>query len=179
MIQSEIEDLEGTLQQSGKSDTSLLRDLLDKIPDGLLGGSDKSKLDDIQQDAQAAQMENVAVSPREPEEFTNYINTVFKQIMPAIEFHDELLKNISEAISKVPVLPKIVEQLEEQMSIFVFQIIAPFIIPVIDQIKNELATGATEIIKSSENEQHVVFEDDDSTDPTHSMLAKDHFTNVR
>ena len=179
MIQSEIEDLEGTLQQSSNSDTSLLRDLLDKIPDGLLGGSDKSKLDDIQQDAQAAQMENVSVSPREPEEFTNHINTVFKQIMPAIEFHDELLKNISEAISKVPVLPKIVEQLEEQMSIFVFQIIAPFIIPVIDQIKNELATGATEIIKSSENEQHIVFEDDDATDPTHSMLAKDHFTNVR
>jgi hypothetical protein len=178
MIQSEIEDLEGTLQQSSNTDTSLLRDLLDKIPDGLLGGSDKSKLDDIQQDAQAAQMENVSVSPREPEEFTNHINMVFKQIMPAIEFHDDLLKNISEAISKVPVLPKIVEQLEEQMSIFVFQVIAPFIVPVIDQIKNELATGATEIIQSSENEQHIVFEDDNATDPTHSMLAKDHFTNV-
>lgn len=179
MIQSEIEDLEGTLQQSSKSDTSLLRDLLDKIPDGLLGGSDKSKIDDIQQNAQAAQMENVSVSPREPEEFTRYIQTIFKQIMPAIEFHDELLKNISEAISKVPVLPKIIEQLEEQMSVFVFQIIAPFIIPVIEQIKNELATGATEIIQSSQNEQHIVFDDDDSTDPTHSMLAKDHFTNVR
>ncbi|KAH6650075.1 heterokaryon incompatibility protein Het-C-domain-containing protein [Chaetomium tenue] len=178
MIQSEIEDLEGTLQQSSKSDTSLLRELLDKIPDGLLGGSDKSKIDDIQQNAQAAQMENVSVSPREPEEFTRYIQTIFKQIMPAIEFHDELLKNISEAISKVPVLPKIVEQLEEQMSVFVFQIIAPFIIPVIDQIKNELATGATEIIQSSQNEQHIVFEDDDATDPTHSMLAKDHFTNI-
>ncbi|EAQ92634.1 hypothetical protein CHGG_00869 [Chaetomium globosum CBS 148.51] len=178
MIQSEIEDLEGTLQQSSKSDTSLLRDLLDKIPDGLLGGSDKSKIDDIQQNAQAAQMENVSVSPREPEEFTRYIQTIFKQIMPAIEFHDELLKNISEAISKVPVLPKIIEQLEEQMSVFVFQIIAPFIIPVIEQIKNELATGATEIIQSSQNEQHIVFDDDDSTDPTHSMLAKDHFTNI-
>ncbi|KAK3301056.1 heterokaryon incompatibility Het-C, partial [Chaetomium fimeti] len=178
MIQSEIEDLEGTLQQSTKTDTSLLRDLLDKIPDGLLGGSDKSKLDDIQQDAQAAQMENVEVSPREPEEFTNHIRRIFKQIMPAIEFHDELLKNISEAISKVPVLPKIVEQLEEQMSIFVFQIIAPFIVPVIDQIKNELATGATEIIQSSQNEQHNIFDDDDATDPTHSMLSKDHFTNI-
>jgi hypothetical protein len=179
MTQSEIEDLEGTLQQSRNNDTSLLRDLLDKIPDGLLGGNEKSKLDDIQSNAQAAQMENVSVSPREPEEFTNYIRTIFQQIMPALQFHDELLQNVSEAISKIPVLPKIVEQLEEQMSIFVFQIIAPFIIPVIDQVKNELATGATEIIQSSKNEQLVVFNDDDATDPTHSMLAKDHFTNVR
>ncbi|KAK4044472.1 heterokaryon incompatibility protein Het-C-domain-containing protein [Parachaetomium inaequale] len=178
MTQSEIEDLEGTLQQSRNNDTSLLRELLDKIPDGLLGGNEKSKLDDIQSNAQAAQMENVSVSPREPEEFTNYIRTIFQQIMPALEFHDELLKNVSEAISKIPVLPKIVEQLEEQMSIFVFQIIAPFVIPVIDQVKNELATGATEIIQSSKNEQLNIFSDDNATDPTHSMLAKDHFTNI-
>lgn len=179
MTQSEIEDLEGTLKQSQNSDTSILRDLLDKIPDGLIGGGDKkSKIDDLQSNAQAAQMENVSVSPREPEEFTMYINNVFRQIMPAIEFHDSLLQDISKAIEKIPVLPKIIEQLEEQLSMFVFQVIAPFIIPVIDQIKNELATGATEIIESSKNEQHIVFENDDSTDPTHSMLSKDHFSNV-
>jgi hypothetical protein len=179
MTQSEIEDLEGTLRQSSKSDTSLLRDLLDKIPDGLLGGDKKSKIDDIQNNAQAAQMENVSVSPRDPEEFTVYVKQVYAQIMPAIKFHDEILQDITQAISKIPVLPKIVEQLEEEMSLFVFQIIGPFVIPLIDQIKNELATGASEIIQSSQNEQHVVFNDDNSTDPTHSMLAKDHFTNVR
>ncbi|KAK4101609.1 Het-C-domain-containing protein [Parathielavia hyrcaniae] len=177
MMQSEIEQLEGTLQESQRNDTSLLRDLLDKIPDGILGDK-KSKIDDIQHDAQAAQMENVTVSPRDPEEFTNYVSDIFKQIMPAIEFHDQLLKDISEAISRIPVLPKIIEQLEEQLSIFVFQNIAPFIVPVIEQIKNELATGATHIIESSEAQQHIVFRDDDSTDPTHSMLSKDHFTNI-
>ena len=178
MTQSEIEDLEGTLQQSRNNDTSILRDLLDKIPDGLLGDK-KDKIDDLQNNAQAAQMENVSVSPRDPEEFTAYISNVFKQIMPVIQFHDELLQDISQAISKIPVLPKIIEQLEEQLSIFVFQLIAPFIVPVIDQIKNELATGATEIISSSKNEQHNIFNNDDCTDPTHSMLSKDHFTNVR
>lgn len=179
MIQSEIEDLEGTLQQSQNNDTSLLRDLLDKIPDGLLGDKDKkSKVDDLQDNAQAAQMEHMTVSPREPEEFANHIGQVFQQIMPAIEFHDELLKDISQAISSIPILPKIIEQLEEQVSLFVFQVIAPFIIPVIDQIKNELATGATEIIETSKDQQHNIFDDDYATDPTHSMLSKDHFTNV-
>ncbi len=181
MIQSEIQDLEGTLQQSqNKNDTSLLRDLLDKIPDGLFGGDDKkSKLDDIQSNAAAAQMEQVTVSPREPEEFTVYIQNVFAQIKPAIEYHDDLLQSISQAISKIPVLPKVLEQLEEQLSLFVFSVIAPFIIPVIDQVKNELATGATEIIESSNKDQHNIFYDDECSDPTHSMLSKDHFTNVR
>ncbi|KAK4132560.1 Het-C-domain-containing protein [Trichocladium antarcticum] len=178
MTQSEIEDLEGTLKQSSNSDTSLLRDLLDKIPDGFLNGDKKAKMDDLQSNAQAAQMETMSVSPRDPEEFTQYVQQVFKQIMPVIKFHDELLQDISQAIAKIPVLPKIVEQLEEQLSLFVFQIIAPFVIPLIDQIKNELATGSNEIIQSSLNEQHVVFNDDDSSDPTHSMLAKDHFTNI-
>ncbi|KAK4155540.1 heterokaryon incompatibility protein Het-C-domain-containing protein [Chaetomidium leptoderma] len=178
MIQSEIEDLEGTLSQNRNNDLSILRDLLDKIPDGLLGGDKKSKLDDIQNNAQAAQMENMSVSPREPEEFTRYINEVFKQVMPVLQFHDEILKDISQAVSKIPVLPKLIEQLEEQMSMFVFQITGPFIIPVIDQIKNELATGATEIIASSKDQQHNIFDDDSCTDPTHSMLSKDHFTNI-
>ncbi|KAK4239892.1 heterokaryon incompatibility protein Het-C-domain-containing protein [Achaetomium macrosporum] len=179
MIQSEIEDLEGTLQQSSNNDTSLLRDLLDKIPDGLLGDGDKkSKVDEIQSNAQAAQMQNMSVSPRDPEEFTVYVRNAFNQVMPAIEFHDQLLMDISKAIEQIPILPKIIEQLEEQMSIFVFSVIAPFVVPLIDQIKNELATGASEIINSSKNEQHNVFEDDDCTDPTHSMLSKDHFTNI-
>ena len=178
MTQSEIQDLEGTLQESQKQDTSILRDLLDKIPDGLLGGDKKQKMDDIQNNANAAQMETVTVSPREPEEFTQYIQQVFSQVRPAIEFHDDLLQTISQAIQDIPILPKIIEQLEEQLSIFVFSVIAPFIIPVIEQVKNELATGATEIIESSRNEQLVVFHDDNSTDPTHSMLSKDHFSNV-
>lgn len=180
LIQSEIEDLEGTLRQSSNTDTSILRDLLDKIPDNLFGSNDKkSKIDDLESSAQAAQMENMTVSPREPEEFTLYVKKLFDQIMPAIRFHDELLKDVSKFISKIPVLPKIVEQLEEQLSIFVFQVIAPFVVPLIDQIKNELAAGSTEIIESSKSEQHIVFEDDYCTDPTHSMLSKDHFTNVR
>jgi len=179
LTQSEIQDLEGTLQESQNKDTSYLRDLLDKIPDGLLGGDKKSKMDDIQHNAAAAQMETVTVSPRNPEEFTLYIQQVFAQLKPAIEYHDDLLQTISQAMAKIPVLPKIIEQLEEQLSFFVFSIIAPFIIPVIDQVKNELATGATEIIESSKNEQLNVFSDDDCTDPTHSMLSKDHFSNVR
>lgn len=179
LTQNEIEELEGTLQQSQNGDTSFLRDLLDKIPSGMFGGDKKSKMDELQENASSAQMQQTSISPRDPEEYTLYIQNIFKQIMPAIEFHDEILQRITEEIEKIPILPKIVEQLEEQLSVFVFSLIAPFIVPVIDQIKNELRTGSDEIIQSSMNEQHIVFNDDECTDPTHSMLSKDHFSNVR
>ncbi|EKJ78427.1 hypothetical protein FPSE_01401 [Fusarium pseudograminearum CS3096] len=179
LTQNEIEELEGTLQQGANSDTSMLRDLLDKIPDGIFGDKHQSdRVDELQNSAAAAQMENTTVSPRDPEEFTQYIQNVFKQVMPAIEFHDDIMKGISTAMERIPVLPKIIEQLEEQLSVFIFSIIAPFIVPLIQQIRNELKTGSDEIIASSEREQHIVFNDDRSTDPTHSMLSKDHFSNI-
>lgn len=180
LTQNEIQELEGTLQSGKNSDTSALRNLLNMIPEGLFGGSSKTqKLDDIQNNANAAQMQQMTVSPLEPEEFTKHIQDIFGQIMPAIEFHDEIIKSITEAIENIPILPKIIEQLEEQLSVFVFSVIAPFVIPVIHQIQNELQTGSSEIIQSSQNEQLIVFNDDGSTDPTHSMLSKDHFSNVR
>lgn len=180
LTQNEIEELEGTLEQSKQSDTSFLRELLDKIPDGILGGGqEKQKIDEIQENANAAQMQNTSVSPRDPEEFTLYVKSIYEQIMPAIKLHDDIMKTIDNAIGKIPILPKIIEQLEEQLTQFVFSIMAPFIVPLIRQIRNELKTGSDEIIQSSQNQQHVVFNDDNSTDPTHSMLSKDHFSNVR
>lgn len=180
LTQNEIEELEGTLEQSKKSDTSFLRELLDKIPDGILGGGqEKQKIDEIQENANAAQMQNTSVSPRDPEEFTLYVKNIYEQIMPAIQLHDDIMKTIDNAIGKIPILPKIIEQLEEQLTQFVFSIMAPFIVPLIRQIRNELKTGSDEIIQSSQNQQHIVFNDDNSTDPTHSMLSKDHFSNVR
>lgn len=45
-------------------------------------------------------------------------------------------------------------------------------------MQTELATGSSEVIQSSKDKQLIVFHDDHSTDPTHSMLSKDHFSNI-
>lgn len=156
----------------------MLKELLGKIPDGIFGGENESdKVQELQSNASSAQ-EEMQVSPREPEEFTRYVQNIFRQIMPALEWHDGIVKKINNATEKIPVLPKVMEQLSDEMSTFIFSIIAPFILPVLKQIRSEMQTGSDQIIASSEKEQHVVFDDDRSTDPTHSMLAKDHFSNV-
>jgi hypothetical protein len=177
--QSEIESLEGTMEQSGNADTSALKDILNSIPSGIFGDKDPAgKADELQDNATAAQMNQARVSPREPEEFTQQMLEVQAQIKPIIQWHDDIMHSISDAIEEIPVLPELIEQVEEQISVFVFSLMAPFVLPVIRQVKTELNTGSSEIIQSSKEKQLIVFNDPDSNDPTHSMLAKDHFSNV-
>jgi Heterokaryon incompatibility protein Het-C len=179
--QSEIEELENTMNQAqnNQGDTSMLQDLLGKVPDGMFGGENEAqKADNLKQNAQAHRMQNTRISPREPEEWLSYLNDVQKQIYPVLEWHDEVMKSITETIDNIPILPDLIEQIQEQVNVFVFSLLAPYVVPIINQVKNELNTGSSEIIESDKAKQHIVFSDDDSSDPTHSMLAKDHFSNV-
>jgi hypothetical protein len=177
--QSELEQLEGALKQSQKSDTSVLKELLNKLPPGLLGDSDQpDKADQLQANAAAAGMQSMRISPKEPEEFTRQLGELVQQIYPVMEFHDSIVKSISKTVDEIPVLPELVEQIQTQVSLFVFGLLSPIVSPIINQVKNELGTGSEEIINSSKEKQHIVFNDDNSTDPTHSMLSKDHFSSV-
>ncbi|KAG9620087.1 Het-C-domain-containing protein, partial [Aureobasidium melanogenum] len=177
--QSELQELEGVMDNSQNQNTSLLKKLLKALPSGLLGGKDQAgKVDELQSNAAAAQMSNMKLSPRKPEEWTKQLQQVQHQIYPILQFHDELMMGINEAIEKIPVLPDLLEQLTEQLNIFVFSLLAPFVLPIISQVKEELATGSSEVIQSSREQQLIVFHDDNSSDPTHSMLSKDHFSNI-
>ena len=180
--QSEVQTLEGVISdsQGGSPSQSFLQDLLSKIPDGLLSDKDDqaNKMDGFKAKADNAKQHNENITPREPEEWTRFLDDVQKQIYPVLEWHDGLIKAINEAIEKIPVLPDLIEQLQDQMNIFVFSILAPYVLPIIKQVKTELQTGSSEVIQSSKEQQHIVFNDDNSSNPTHSMLSKDHFSNV-
>ena len=177
--QSEIQELDGTLHASQQSDTSLLKGLLGQLPSGLFGGQDHAaQADELQANAATAQMQAMSVTPKEPEAWTRYLEEISRQIYPILEFHDELMHSINEAVEQIPVLPDLIEQVQEQVQIFVFSLIAPFVLPIINEVQSELKTGSEEIIQSSKDKQLIVFHDDYSTDPTHSMLSKDHFSNV-
>ncbi|KAJ5532102.1 hypothetical protein N7494_008654 [Penicillium frequentans] len=180
--QSEMQSLEGVIAESenDSSSESVLQGLLSKIPSGLFGdsGADASQMDDFKAKSDEAKHNTPDVSPREPEEWTRYLDDVQKQIYPVLEWHDKLLKAINEAIEKIPVLPELIEQIQSEITIFVFSVIAPYVLPIIRQVKSELETGSSEVIQSSQQQQHIVFNDDSSSNPTHSMLSKDHFSNV-
>ena len=88
------------------------------------------------------------------------------------------MQGLTETIENIPILPELIENVQDEINKFVFSLLAPYLLPIIKQVQNELQTGSSEIIDSSKNQQHVVFNDDRSTNPTHSMLSKDHFSNV-
>ena len=181
-MQSELQSLEGVIAESenGGPSESFIQDLLSKIPSGVLGTSDDqvNQMPDFKSKADDAKYESENITPREPEEWTQYLNHVQEQIYPILEWHDQLMKSINQAIEKIPVLPELIEQIQDQLTIFVFSVLAPYVLPIIKQVKAELETGSSEVIQSSREQQHIVFSDDSSSNPTHSMLSKDHFSNV-
>ena len=112
--QSEIQELEGTMTEGSNGDTSLLKELLSSVPAGLFGNKDQAgKADELQQNATAAQMSNMHVSPHQPEAFTRQMQATAKEIYPIIQWHDEIMLQITEAIEKIPILPALIEQIEE------------------------------------------------------------------
>jgi hypothetical protein len=178
--QSELQELEGAITNADRSENkSKIKELLSQLPDGIFGGKDQAgKADELENSANAAAMGNVRISPKEPEEFTQQIGELVKQIYPIMEFHDEIMQSIAKFIEQIPILPELIEQIQDQITIFVFSLLAPFVLPILTQVKSELETGSSEVIASSREKQHIVFNDDDSSDPTHSMLSKDHFSNL-
>ncbi|KAF2833025.1 Het-C-domain-containing protein [Ophiobolus disseminans] len=104
--------------------------------------------------------------------------TIIPKIMPILIFRDRVVKNISAIISKVPGLEKAIETITEKVTLFVLSLLAPFILPVIKSASAQLKTGSSAVIDAAAKHQYEVWTIPTSTDPTHSMLSKDHFSNV-
>ncbi|OBT50983.1 hypothetical protein VE04_07988, partial [Pseudogymnoascus sp. 24MN13] len=99
------------------------------------------------------------------------------RIYPILEFRDTIVKSINATIAKIPGLEKLVETISEKITVFIMSLLAPFIRPIIEKVSKALQDGSGAVVKSSADQQFVVWNDPNSSDPTHSMLSKDHFSN--
>jgi hypothetical protein len=88
------------------------------------------------------------------------------------------VRTISDIISKIPGLESLLESITERITMFVMALIAPFIQPIIKAVSASLKTGNNAVVESSAKSQYEVWNDPRSSDPTHSMLSKDHFSNI-
>lgn len=101
-----------------------------------------------------------------------------QQIYPILEFRDKVVRRISSIVEKIPGLEKLVDKITETVTLFVFSLLAPFIRPLINVASKSLQTGSMGVVESSGQHQYEVWDDPHCTDPTHSMLSKDHFANM-
>ncbi|KAI4641498.1 hypothetical protein J4E93_007594 [Alternaria ventricosa] len=104
--------------------------------------------------------------------------TIIPKIYPILVFRDNVVRKISAIVSKIPGLEKLIETITERVTLFVLSLLAPFILPIIKTASSQLKSGSSAVIDSAAKHQFEVWTDPTSTNPTHSMLSKDHFSNV-
>ncbi|KAL4817370.1 heterokaryon incompatibility protein Het-C-domain-containing protein [Aspergillus spinulosporus] len=107
----------------------------------------------------------------------NPAETIAK-IYPILEFRDKVVRKVSSIIEKIPGLEALIEKITETLTVFVMSLLAPFIRPIINAASKSLQTGSAGVIDSSAKHQFEPWTNPHCTDPTHSMLSKDHFSNI-
>ena len=101
-----------------------------------------------------------------------------KQIYPILEFRDKVVKMISATIEKIPGLEALVEKITETLTMFILSLLAPFVRPIIEAVAKQLKSGSSTVVDASGKHQFEPWTDPHCTDPTHSLLSKDHFSNI-
>lgn len=100
------------------------------------------------------------------------------QIYPILKFRDNIVRTISRGVSKIPGLEKLLERVGETLTVFILGLLAPFVRPIINQVSKALKNGSSNLIQCSAEAQLEPWTNPRCSNPTHSMLSKDHFTNI-
>ncbi len=100
------------------------------------------------------------------------------KIYPFLAFRDRVVRSIAGIVEKIPGLEKAIETISEKVTLFVMGLLAPFIKPIIAAASNALKQGSGTVVNASAKQQYIIWNDPTSTDPTHSLLSKDHFSNI-
>lgn len=89
-----------------------------------------------------------------------------------------MARAISATIEKIPGLEALVEKITETLTIFILSLLAPFIRPIINAVSAQLKAGSSGVVDASGKHQYEPWTDPHCSDPTHSLLSKDHFSNI-
>jgi len=100
------------------------------------------------------------------------------KIYPLLAFRDKVVRSIASLVANIPGLEKAIETISEKVTIFIMGLLAPYVKPIIATASNALKTGSGTVVSASAKQQYLVWDDPTSSDPTHSMLSKDHFSNI-
>lgn len=100
------------------------------------------------------------------------------KIYPLLAFRDRVVRNIAGFVEKIPGLEKMIETVSEKVTLFVMGLLAPYMKPLIAAASNALKQGSGTVVSASQKQQYLVWDDPTSSDPTHSLLSKDHFSNI-
>ncbi|KAK3683901.1 heterokaryon incompatibility protein Het-C-domain-containing protein [Podospora appendiculata] len=155
--------------------------LVSKLPS--VGDGFASQARDLKEASAAQEQENArsgATNPNHVPGMSDSFDPVAtaKKIYPILEFRDNIVRSISNLIAKIPGLESLLEKISETLTAFIMGLLAPFVRPIITQVSKTLKEGSSGLINSSAKSQLEPWTNSRCDNPTHSMLSKDHFTNI-
>jgi hypothetical protein len=166
----------------GSGGSSDFISLISQLPG--VGGGFASQARDLQARSAAQEQQNSYSSTRSNDNVVPGMSPDFDpvktagQIYPILEFRDKIVRAISATISKIPGLEKLLDHIGETLTAFILGLLAPFVRPIINAVSKALKDGSSGVIDASAHSQLEPWKNPNCTDPTHSMLSKDHFTNL-
>ena len=163
--EASVSDLNKKIQAArsapGDATVDNLRDLFGQIPGGS-GGQMSRDMDGIRAIGQNSKPPD-QMSPQE----------LYATCWKVLEWRDGIMKGIERTIEKIPGLGSLIERITDSINRFVFTTLEPYLKPIMQAATGTLQQGSAAVINKAD--QFEVFDDPMASDPTHSILAKDHF----
>ncbi|KAA1471379.1 Het-C-domain-containing protein [Dentipellis sp. KUC8613] len=166
LSQGSVTDLSQKMNDAAGGDSESvirnLKNLLSKIPLG--GGSDQmNTAEDLHKASKAYNFDPNNVAPPE----------VQRQLWALLKWRDSIYRAILEKIEMIPGLSDLIDGITDALNAYVYTILAPWLTPILTEATEVLGEGSKAVIDS--DDQYEVFNNPRASDPSHSLLSKDHF----
>ncbi|KAJ3810678.1 Het-C-domain-containing protein [Lentinula aff. lateritia] len=139
-----------------------LRKIFSKLP---IGDSEEkmNEAEELQQESKAYNFDPDDIAPPD----------VQKRLLEMLAWRDGVFRWITAKIEMIPGLSSLIDELMNALNAYVYTVIAPWLTPILTQATSVLGEGSKAVIDT--DDQYEVFENPDASDPSHSLLSKDHF----
>ncbi|EPQ60148.1 Het-C-domain-containing protein [Gloeophyllum trabeum ATCC 11539] len=166
LSQTSVVDLTSKMSEAqGKQDTiGPLKDLLSKFSLGSDSSDSRaSQADDLQAKSKAYEFNPDDIAPPE----------VQQQLWEVLKWRDDIMREILQKIEMIPGLSELIDGFTDALNAYVYTVLAPWLTPIVQQVTTVLGEGSKAVINSAD--EYEVFNNPDASDPSHSLLSKDHF----
>ncbi|EKD04363.1 heterokaryon incompatibility protein HET-C [Trichosporon asahii var. asahii CBS 8904] len=100
---------------------------------------------------------------------------LYQTLWKILSFRDSVMKKIENTLDKIPLLGALVEKISNSVSVFIMTTLEPYVKPLLGTATTALGDSSQALLDAHKDDQFEVWNNPNSTDPTHSFLSKDHF----
>lgn len=97
---------------------------------------------------------------------------LYQTLWKILSFRDSVMKKIENTLDKIPLLGALVEKISNSVSVFIMTTLEPYVKPLLGTATTALGDSSQALLDAHKDDQFEVWNNPNSTDPTHSFLSK-------